>query len=94
VKDLLNKNKKAGKIILRCEKEEAFQKKILTLKFGAKGLPNLTWWYFFGGTNAFFRIFRKRQADELMVYESEVVPSTNPTWREFRISERRLASND
>lgn len=29
-----------------------------------------------------------------MVYESEVISSTNPSWREFRISERRLASND
>ena len=64
----MKKNKKAGKIVLRSEKEEAFQKKVLSLKFGASGLPNMTWWYFFGGTDAFFRIFRKRQGDELMVY--------------------------
>lgn len=94
MKDLVNKNKKAGKIILRCEKEEVSQKKVLTLKFGARDLPNLTWWFFFGGTNAFFRIFRRRKGDELMVYESETVASTNPSWREFKISERRLASND
>ena len=50
-------------MILRCEKEEVNQKKVLTLKFGAKDLPNLTWWFFFGGTNAFFRIFRKRKGD-------------------------------
>jgi hypothetical protein len=68
VKDLLNKNKKAGKIILRSEKEEREKKKMLTLQLAAQGLPNITWWYFFGGTNAFFRIFRKRQGDELMVY--------------------------
>jgi hypothetical protein len=67
---------------------------MITLKLGAAGLPNMTWMYFFGGTNSFFRIFRKRHQDELLVYESEVVASTNPKWREFRISERRLVSND
>jgi hypothetical protein len=67
---------------------------MITLKLSAAGLPNITWWYFFGGTSAFFRIFRKRHQDELLVYESEVIASTNPKWREFRMSERRLASND
>lgn len=63
IRDLINKTKKAGKIIVRCEKEEKDKKQIATLKFSGKGLPNLTWWYFFGGTNAFYRIFRKRQKD-------------------------------
>lgn len=70
MKDLTNKGKKSGKIIVRCEKEETAQKKIVTLKLGAQGLPSLTWMWFFGGTNAFFRIFRPRQNDELLVYES------------------------
>lgn len=68
IKNLINKNKKAGKIIVRCEKEEKSHKQMATIKFSAMDLPNLTWWFFFGGTNAFFRLFRKRQNDELLVY--------------------------
>jgi hypothetical protein len=79
---------------VRCEKEEKDKKQIATIKFSANGLPNLTWLYFFGGTNTFYRIFRKRQKDELLVYESETIASTNPSWALFRMSERRLASND
>ena len=67
IRDLINGKKKAGKIIVRCEKEEETQKQIATMKFGARDLPNLTWWYFFGGTTAFYRIFRKRQNQMLAI---------------------------
>jgi hypothetical protein len=94
IRDLRNGNKKAGKIIVRCEKEEKTRKQIASMKFRAEGLPNLKWWWFFGGTTAFFRIFRKRHADELLVYESETLASTDPSWAELKMSERRLTSND
>lgn len=70
IRDLRKGNKKAGKIIVRCEKEEKNRKTIANLKFSANDLPNLKWLWLFGGTNAFFRIFRKRNKDELLVYES------------------------
>jgi len=70
IRDLKNKDKKAGKIVVRCEKEEKTKKKVVTLKLSANNLPNLTWWYFFGGTSPFFRVIRRRKGDELMVYES------------------------
>ena len=54
----------------------------------------MKWWWFFGGTNAFYRIFRKRHKDELLVYESESIASLDPSWVQLRMSERRLASND
>lgn len=63
IRDLRNGNKKAGKIIVRFEKEEKNKKNISTVKFGASGLPDMKWWWFFGGTNSFYRIFRKRHAD-------------------------------
>jgi len=94
IRDLKNAKKNSGKIIVRCEKEEKSKKQVATLKLSAIGLPNITWWYFFGGTSAFFRIFRKREKDELLVYESERVASTNPSWLQFKMSEKRLASND
>ena len=68
VRDLMNKDKKSGKIIVRCEKEDTDHQKIVTMKLGAQDLPNLTWLWFFGGTNAFYRVFRRRKGDELMVY--------------------------
>ena len=55
----------------------------------------MTWWWFFGGTNPFFRIFRRREKDELLIYESEVLTnSTNPSWKPFRMSESKLCKND
>jgi len=57
-------------------------KKFLTFKIKAKNLPNLKTWWFFGGTCSFFRIVRKRNNDELLVYESETInQSTQPEFR-------------
>ena len=94
IKDLKNGGKKAGKVIVRCEKEEKERKQIASLAFSASGLPNMKWWWFFGGTNAFYRIFRKRHQDELLIYESEPLATTDPRWPFFKMSERRLTSND
>jgi hypothetical protein len=46
---------------------------MIKMKLGATNLPNLKYWWFFGGTNAFFRMYRKRKNDELLIYESEVL---------------------
>ena len=43
---------------------------MITFRLSARNLPDYKWWFFFGGTVAFYRIFRKRLNDELMIYES------------------------
>ena len=71
IKPLINQNKKEqGKIIVRCEKVHTKEKKMISLKLKASDLPSIKTWWFFGGTRPFFRVFRKRQGDELLIYES------------------------
>lgn len=71
VKPIKNdKDEETGKIILRCEKIEKGKRRNFCAQLAAEGLPNFTWLLFFGGTFPFFRIFRKRKNDELLLYES------------------------
>ena len=88
IRPIKNKeDKEGGKIIIRCEKVETGTKKIFTGKISVFNLPNLSWLWLFGGTYPFFRIFRKRRQDELLIYESEVMQKheLNPSWKQFTI---------
>lgn len=64
IRPILNdQEKEGGKLIIRCEKIEKGKKGTFLGKIRAEGLPSFAWWWFFGGTSPFFRIFRKRKSD-------------------------------
>ena len=58
-------------------------------------LPSHGFCCFGGETNTFFRIYRVRQKDELLIYESETVfDNETPRFKKVTLSERRLCKND
>ncbi len=57
---------------MRFEKVEKFTDKTVTIKMSANNLPGGGFLCFLSSSNPFFRIYRKREKDELMIYESEV----------------------
>lgn len=66
------------------------------MNISASNLPSSFSFLCFGSnSNPFFRIYRVRDRDELLIYESETAyDNLNPTFNRVQLSERRLCKND
>ena len=91
----MKEGKERGKIVISCDKVQKNNNKQIDLQFRAIDLPNTTFLFCFGGTCPFYRVFRKREKDDLLVYESENYQNiTSPAFKPFKLSEKRLCRND
>jgi hypothetical protein len=65
------KGKRGGDIIIKCEKVVQATNNILEFALQGFGLPTTTGFLCFGfGTSSFFRVYRVRMGDQLLIYES------------------------
>lgn len=81
---------------MRCEKVANSTNNILEFNLEASDLPSSYSFLCFGSNcDTFYRIFRKRKQDELLIYESETIfGSSSPRFKKCKISERRLCKNN
>lgn len=96
-KPLANKKgEKTGEMIVKCEKVAKTTNNILEFNLAASNLPSSSSFCCFGSsTNTFFRIYRIREKDQLLIYESETIfDNPHPRFKKITLSERRLCKNN
>jgi len=93
IEDIIDKDKKRGKLILRTEIAQGTQRFAKT-KLAAKNLKNYGGW--FSKSSPFFHVSRvHEETTNIIVYQSENAPKNlNPSWKEFELSLQTLCNND
>ena len=65
------------------------------MNISAKNLPESSFLCFFTSINPFFRIFRKKDNEDLLVYESETIKNNpDPRFKPVTLHERKLCKNN
>ena len=93
---MINKNgKNSGEIIVRFEKVMKMSNQIISMDISGRNLPESSFFCFWSKIDPFFRIFRRRENEDLLVYESEVIRNTtDPRFKTVTLSERKLCRNN
>lgn len=88
-----SKNKKQGKLIIRCDNVKECSK-FAILKLGAYKLMNTDGW--FDKSDPFLRLLKIREdTTTQLVAETEVIKNNlNPSWNPFEVSLGRLCGGD
>jgi hypothetical protein len=68
-----SKAKDAGKIVVRCEVVPKTDVKLIEFDPAGFRFPDMRYFYIFGGTSPFFKLQKRRNNENFLVYESEVV---------------------
>jgi len=93
IEDIMEKEKKRGKLILRTEIVQGTQG-FAKMRIAAKNLKNYGGW--FSTSSPFFHLSRvHEETTSIVTYQSDkVLKNLNPSWKDFEISLQTLCNND
>ena len=81
-------------MILKCEKVERGNNKLIEFDITANDLPSDSWFLCFGSTSPMFRLYKIKNNSEYLLYESEIRDGTDVRFKKVLLNEKKLCNNN